>query len=548
LIGLLSATIAAALFLPAVAHAAGPAPEIWVTPQQPSDLPGTDKPPGNDFFRLFPADAPWPTVAGRVAVFKIYLDVVRHASDDELRSIFQGLSARHIGLALEAQTIADTGACGAGAQPSRWMLPLVERLKRLGADLRIVAMDEPLAYGHSLGGPGRCRAPITQVAADVAKTVAAFKEMYPGLIVGDIEPIGARPDLPNAADIATWIKAYRDATGTQLAFFHLDIDWGTRWEDSLVRVAAAIRTAGVPLGVIYDGDFHEVSDDQYARDTALHAEAIEHVLGGAPDQIVFQTWGGYPVHSLPEDAHGSMTGIVRDYLREGTRLEVAGTRAKLSDAAGRPVPNADVVLESHDPSPRTGMVPQVISGKIPERARSAIFAIRVNTECPCRKGAAKLAIGGVSFSGGGSPPALHSWDVRSFAALAPDKVHVVAGVPNPTVSIAVAPDQPLILNSPTFPIVPGSDFTLRFEWNVSPDAAGTGYAGLIFLDQDGKEMNRLIHPMEVTWRSVGRATTDTSGLTGPLNVSGSKNAPVRAVFTGDQKRKPVASDLDRPAR
>jgi hypothetical protein len=74
--------------------------------------------------------------------------------------------------------------------------------------------------------PG-CRSSIENVAERTAVIVKIDTAAFPNVIVGDTEPFPAVSSQPNwAADFAAWMTAFRKATGTPLAFLHLDFDWG----------------------------------------------------------------------------------------------------------------------------------------------------------------------------------------------------------------------------------------------------------------------------------------------------------------------------------
>ena len=290
-------------------------PQIWV-----ALAPGHQRPNGTfagaaDFADLFSPGAPWSTVAGRVGVFKIYPELVRDGSDAELRRLLDGLAARKIALGLEIPVLVDTvGSCTPGKPKSRWMLGFVERLRKLGADLRYLAAVGPLVDGHVSIKPGYCHLPIPDVADDAAHTIAEMRKIYPELQVGEIEPVGHRKDYPDWRELGAWFNAFSKAAGRPPAFLHVDITWGLPWRDDLLSVARQTRAAGIPFGAIYNAEGSS-ADADYARAVLQHAREVESVLGGAPDHVVFQSWVNNPRRALPESDPATMTGMVLSYMR-----------------------------------------------------------------------------------------------------------------------------------------------------------------------------------------------------------------------------------------
>jgi hypothetical protein len=145
-----------------------------------------------DYAELFRPDASWPEVAKRVTVFKLYPFFTARSSDEELAAVIADLRRRGIALALEARVLTDQGDCkgDGGANTLRLLL----RLKRLGGNLRYLAMDEPMKHWRFV--KSNCRVPLGAIAQNIAANVRIFKTVFPKLQVGDIEPVGAIPRGP----------------------------------------------------------------------------------------------------------------------------------------------------------------------------------------------------------------------------------------------------------------------------------------------------------------------------------------------------------------
>jgi hypothetical protein len=247
-------------------------------------------------------------------VFKLYPYFTGRASDDDLRMIFADLKRRGIALALEARALTTTKACkmtaGDGGQST---INLLRRVKRLGGHVQFLAMDEPLKHG--LQGDVSCRASIERVAQDVASNVRQFREVFPGLRVGDIEPVGAWKNAPTLLDdTLVFVDAYERAMGEKLAFMHADVGWTTNWLPITERLGAELRARKVPFGVIYNGEDLATSDQQWTQQAKSHFRTFENCRRPAPDDAVFQSWRNHPKRVLPETDPTTLTGVVKQYL------------------------------------------------------------------------------------------------------------------------------------------------------------------------------------------------------------------------------------------
>lgn len=292
-------------------------PEIWFAPLHPNPRAGGHG--AADYFALFDPASQWQRVASNVAVFQIYIDLLRRTPDAQIRKLVNALAERHIALAIEMPVLVDTGWCEPGKEKSRWMLPLVMRLKRLGAKLQYLSMVGPLVDGHVYTNRFYCHRPISEVAADAAETVKAVRRIYPDIIVGDIEPLAHRSDYPDWSELGTWFREFQRAADQPIMYLHLDVRWRLPWKNDLVLAAREARAAGVKIGVIYHSDDTEHSSESVSRDTASHEDEVNSLPGMPPDHVIFQTWRQYPDHVLPESDPNSMSGIVLNYLRAHRR-------------------------------------------------------------------------------------------------------------------------------------------------------------------------------------------------------------------------------------
>jgi hypothetical protein len=288
-------------------------PQIWFTPMDPIVRPPLHAGGAVDYMALFAPDAPWPRAAAHIQVFSLYPQFVGWGSDADLVTVFRGLAARHIALAAELGMFAGRhGVEGCdGDNAARY----VRRIKRLGGDLRYIAMDEPLYFGHEFAGKNSTRVSIPAVAANVAANIAAVRQVFPDVQVGDVEPLSNFATTPGLLqEMSEWIDAFQAAAGRPLAFVRADLLWTKPWQDRADGVAQIVRSKGLPFGIIYDGDYHETSDAAWLASARGHYEAFESGGRPAPDEVAIQTWMPLPTHVLPETSPTAFTHLVDEYV------------------------------------------------------------------------------------------------------------------------------------------------------------------------------------------------------------------------------------------
>lgn len=292
------------------------AQEIWLSPKF--------GPNGAaDFMDLFKTTAPWQQVASHVNTFGISVEVMGEAPESDLRRLFADIRRRHIGLGLDMLPLSGpdrdgTPQCGyhvEGYSAATETLRLAQRIKSLGGQPQSYGMDEPLLYGHYYTGPNACRSSIEDVARNAAIRVQQARSIFPDVAVGDAEPIQAFPDATWQSDTERWLDAFRAATGGPLAFFAVDIGWGSpTWKTRIPILANLLHRRGIRLVVIYNGDDNARSDDAWAKQIATHYTDFEKSISTRPDVICFSTWVSHPTHVLPESDPQSFTGIINRYL------------------------------------------------------------------------------------------------------------------------------------------------------------------------------------------------------------------------------------------
>ncbi|MBM2843417.1 MAG: type protein, partial [Anaerolineales bacterium] len=303
-----------------------------------------------DFLDLFDPDAPWTSAASHLHVFKLYGEwVAYHASDAELRLAVDAIRERGLALAVEAGPLDPPAECGqgiegfAGTDEGRL---IARRILDAGGRLDLIALDEPLFFASIYDGPNACRWDADRVAAEVGEFIAVMREVFPDIVVGDTEPL-AGASAP--ASYTGWLETFRRVNGYDLAFLHMDIDWGRpTWADEVKTIEDFGRTFGVPVGIIYTGNFQDHDDEAWLSIAGERVRRYEDKTGGIPEHVLFQSWNDKPDAALPDSEPYTFTGFIRAYFEDRAALGIR-----------RQGPGANLALEK---SARTSSVIEGQSG------------------------------------------------------------------------------------------------------------------------------------------------------------------------------------------
>jgi hypothetical protein len=330
---------------------AGRANEIWFAPRFQKMLPYDGGTRPIDYTALFQPGAPWPVTAAHVAVFKINAHYVKVAGDPALTELFQFLDARKIKVAMEFGMLSPAlkpHVEGFFDEPATAQFT-IDRIKAHGGHLDFIAMDEPCWFGSIYDKAGAVHWTAARIAANAAQTMRLFIAAFPGIQLGDIEPVKDVPGVNLGQRYAEWIDAMERAWGRPLAFFHADIVWNLPWRHAFAEVVPAIAAKHLSLGIIYNQSFGDLSNDHWLAAAREHFEDMENNHGLVPDQAVFQSWSAMPDRLLPETYANTHTGLVYLYLRGRVNFTAqpngAALAGVLSDAGGNPIAHAPVRLE-----------------------------------------------------------------------------------------------------------------------------------------------------------------------------------------------------------
>jgi len=292
---------------------------IWFAPRAP--YPPAKIQGAPDFLDLFRTNAPWDTVSPHIKVIKLPTQFLTWVPDEQLAAIVADLRRRGIALAVEslAQSRVGQPPCADGVEgygdPNQATI-VATKIRRVGGQLRYLAMDEPLYFGHFYDGRTACHSSVDNVAERVAGIISAYRAVFPDVVVGDIEPAGAVL-IPGWDQIfADWQSDFKKHVQAAISFFDIDVDWNNpNHLAAISRAAALARQRGLRLGVIYNGKDNDRSDGAWIADAKQNIRATENVLHSSPDDVIFQSWIPYPARLLPESDPNSFTSLISWYLR-----------------------------------------------------------------------------------------------------------------------------------------------------------------------------------------------------------------------------------------
>ena len=317
--------------LPPIAASPARAQQVWFNLTNYNMPGGVDGPQG--WRKLFgDPDAPWPDFMNRVQV--VAAAGIMQVPDDVLAKMFVKLKQKHLTFAIEslAQSWVHEAECGHGVE-SYYDPPgarkVAEKIKAAGGQIDIVAMDEPLYYGRYYSGRDACHSSIEKVAERAAAIMREYRQVFPNVVIGDIEPFPAITSQPNwQNEYAAWMQAFSAASGEKLAFLQVDINWrggtgGPRsadWRQSLRQITSFAQTQRLPIGIIYNANMTPaISSDKAWLDSAVQNIAqIEGKMGIIPAQAIFHSWDKFPRRSITDEAGLGEDYLVKYYLGQHT--------------------------------------------------------------------------------------------------------------------------------------------------------------------------------------------------------------------------------------
>ena len=495
-----------------LAASAAAAPQLWMS-------------------RVFNPSTDWKTVASHTSAMQFPPPVILNWKDDDLRRVFRNLAEHQIGLALEFRVLVRSDECpqvtkaysNAGDEEK-----ILERIQRLGGDVKYLVMDEPFFYGHRFAGLGACLEPPAKLARQIAEKIRLARTYFPNAQIGTADLIDeSRPWID---ELVEWTDVYQQVIGEPLAFFHAEVAWSHAAIRNLAPLALALKARHIPFGIIYNADGAAHSDETWIDITRQHIAEIESTLGVHPYAAIFRSWTPYPSRALPETQPGTFTNLAFQYLL--ARPSVTLTReanilsGRMVDTQGHPVASANLSVDALDVAGSMDLVERHLTGKVPSGAAAAMVGIQVNMggACVCA-GRVDASVGTIRYD---EPSTGRHEEIPPFPA--------TPGNASPSVRVMQFPPEPVNLTFKSFPVTPGADYDFNVPLAVSANGERAGFATLVFLDSGGKwlKLDRLWFRPSV--RNLGNVVINADGrfqVEVPQRVAEAGSA-IRAYFPGSE--------------
>lgn len=266
-------------------------------------------------------DTPWPPFMDHVQVLAVAgTDTLLSIPDDVLAKAFAQLRQKHIAFAIEmpAQNFLGQPKCGRGVEgytDPATSARVARKIKGAGGEISFVSMDGTLMSGHFSNADNACHSSIQNVAERAAQIMRVYQEVFPDVVVGDIEPIPSLVQQPDwQAAYRQWQDTFRAAFGKPIAYVIFDVNWpqdNGRWRWALPQAASFARANGLPIGVIYNASIPggAKSDEEWLDAAAHNFAEVETKLGIVPDKVLFESWAYFPKRSITD-----ANGLGEDYL------------------------------------------------------------------------------------------------------------------------------------------------------------------------------------------------------------------------------------------
>jgi len=296
--------------------AGGAPPIIWFHPVTDQVTPAgflVDQ----DFMQLFTPNAPWQNALSRIHVFEIVRRYIMTQPDSNLQKIFTFLHDRHIELAIDCGMVPANG-CGDGIegmvnQPNA-NLAMATRLKKLGADVKYIVMDEPLTFGHYSNKPNACHYPIPELAVAVVGEIRKVRSVFRDAIVIEDE---AHSGIGSPDELGQWLDALKAQLGDGAPqAIRFDVQWESPrkpWRQYTPPLVATVLRHGYRYGIIFDGTPQDSTDEAWIHTAQENIRNWEKTIRWRPDHVMIQSWHRHPQQLLPETSPTTLPYLINWY-------------------------------------------------------------------------------------------------------------------------------------------------------------------------------------------------------------------------------------------
>ncbi len=326
---------------------------LWLTAyDNPAATLGSD----NGFNGLFSPASNWDDVSSDLSGFKIIQNDIYNLSIPQLATLTEeitNLGSGNVPFMLEASPLPENGHVGYGIEGFNgsfgglfWNLAqavqyAAQVLQVTVRPLAYVAMDEPLFFGHDsteidnlVADDGQFGAApqwsISQVAQAAALSLNQARVYDPTVQFGDIEPV----PYVTSQEVSSWVSAFQQASGTNLAFFQADVVWTSGgWQSSLESISAVLSGQNIPLNIIIDGDGNGLTNVQWTDEGLNNLIAIYQDPNITYSSLNVESWNSSPAYILDQNLSDKTDGTLANLASDAALMNT--TESIVEETLGR---------------------------------------------------------------------------------------------------------------------------------------------------------------------------------------------------------------------
>ena len=265
------------------AVAAGPSPEIWISPN--GDTP--------DLLDMFTRPDQWSQARSRISVFAFGPPQIMGKNQSGMNTstdlagvrAFQLLRSWGIRTAIGAPALKEWDC--SGELETKRTLQYISVVEHEGGTVDLLDIDEPL-----IGGIQHCHDTMKEVIRKTSVYMARIRGSRPSLAIGITE---AYPTF-SPSEIVEFVTGLSEQSATP-AFLQLDVNIPvlplrreSHLEQDLRSLQTFFRQRHIPFGVIIWSGYNPVHSDHAYYDNSMAWVKRVHAAIGTPDQLFYASW------------------------------------------------------------------------------------------------------------------------------------------------------------------------------------------------------------------------------------------------------------------
>ena len=265
-------------------------------------------------------DAEWSQTRDNVAVFKFYYQIIRDTPLPILKDKFNYLRSHNIKVAIEWPGLTwhknGLGYKIEGFQEPGFSQKIIKKVKAANGYVDYLALDEPIFFAHFKEGKNHPQIDIPTIPSMIAYNVKPFYDAFPGIEVGDIEPINQMPPDVYKKVIPQFLSEYKRITGHPIAFMHADVYWQGDWKPAVEYTSKLMKENDSRFGVIFNSAVQ--SAQPYAWMMSARENIKVYLSGNSPlpDDVVMQSWNKSPKSPVGDTDPHSHSSLIQYFKTE----------------------------------------------------------------------------------------------------------------------------------------------------------------------------------------------------------------------------------------